>query len=147
MQSESAVVPRLVEALADASCAARPVAVSSIGAVPVAPERSHLRLLSSDDVAPAAMHAVVRPLVPRDAAPASDDDLASPPLAAPLSASVSALWGSPADVLGLLAAASEHRRVVDLIWNAAQLGALQLPPALVTAMERARATWPTALPL
>jgi hypothetical protein len=77
----------------------------------------------------------------------TSDDIASPPLAAPPEAVASALWASPAEVLGLLTAASEHRRVVDLIWNAAQIGALQLPPPLVAAIERARASWPPALPI
>ena len=152
MQSEPAVLPRTSEPVHESACATCPIS-GPIPAPAVAPDRSYLRLVSNDvapmPAAPAsdAAPAVATPaLAPMRARPSSDD-IASPPLAEPLAAVASALWASPAEVLGLLAAASEHRRVIDLIWNAAQIGALQLPPSLVAAMERARATWPQALPV
>jgi hypothetical protein len=144
MHSEPAVLPRNIEPAVDSVCAT--CAGSSMTAV-LAPERPYLRLVSMDTSDTTTM---------RDAESASfgtprtrptSDDIASPPLAEPLEAAASALWASPAEVLGLLAAASEHRRVVDLIWNASQIGALQLPPSLIAAMERARASWPQVLPI
>jgi len=158
MQSEPAVLPRTSEPVHESACATCPIS-GPIPAPAVAPDRSYLRLVSND-VAPmpagppsdaAPVVATPAPTLAPTLAPMrtrpSSDDIASPPLAEPLAAVASALWASPAEVLGLLAAASEHRRVIDLIWNAAQIGALQLPPSLVAAMERARATWPQALPV
>lgn len=146
MQSEPAVVPRNVEPALDVVCTVCPPSTSSVIAAPIAPERAHLRLVSSDASSAAQSTEMARTFARQSTIARSSDDGASPPLAEPIDVAVSALWGSPADVLGLLAAASEHRRIVDLIWNAAQIGALQLPPALMTAMERARASWPQALP-
>jgi hypothetical protein len=147
MLSEPAVMPRTSDSVLESTCAVCPVSAPS--AIPAStPDRSYLRLVSNDVVPPSAPETtpVVATLAVARARPTSDD-IASPPLAAPLEAVASALWASPAEVLGLLAAASEHRRVVDLIWNAAQIGALQLPPPLLAAMERARASWPQALPI
>jgi len=152
MQSEPAVLPRTSEPVHESACATCPIS-GPISAPAVAPDRSYLRLVSND-VAPMpaappsdAARVVATPAPAPMRVRPSSDDIASPPLAEPLAAVASALWASPAEVLGLLAAASEHRRVIDLIWNAAQIGALQLPPSLVAAMERARATWPQALPV
>jgi len=151
MQSESAVLPRATDTAPETNGSASLLPGSGVTAASVAPvagERAHLRLLPTEDVPATTASDVARALAPRStvAPRASSDDIASPPLADSLDAAASTLWASPADVLGLLAAASEHRRIVDLIWNAAQIGALQLPPALLTAMERARASWPQALP-
>ena len=143
MLSEPAVMPRTSDSVLESTCAVCPV--SGPSAIPTTtPDRSYLRLVSNDVVSSSVPEAT--PVAATRARPTSDD-IASPPLAAPPEAVASALWASPAEVLGLLTAASEHRRVVDLIWNAAQIGALQLPPPLVAAIERARASWPQALPI
>lgn len=79
------------------------------------------------------------------AAPTVDraEDLS--PLAAPIEAVVGGLFDTPAGVVALLDAANEQRRVVDLLWAAYQIGAVQLPAALADRIERARRSWPDAL--
>src|SRR5690242_3429598 len=110
MQSEPAVLPRTSEPVHESVCATCPISGPSPTPA-VAPDRSYLRLVSNDvapmPAAPASDPApVVATLAPMRARPSSDD-IASPPLAEPLAAVASALWASPAEVLGLLAAASE----------------------------------------
>jgi hypothetical protein len=130
MQSEPAVAPWHVESASELTPAERP----------------YLRLVSPNAESADEERTDTPVLVMRMAEPRGDD-IASPPLAEPVESAAAGLWASPADLLGLLTAASEHRRVVDLIWSASQIGALQLPPTLVAALERARASWPQALPV
>jgi hypothetical protein len=68
-----------------------------------------------------------------------------PPFAAPMESVLPTLFDSPAALRELLEAANEHRRVVDILWSAYELGAVQLPQSLASRLERARANWPTVL--
>lgn len=67
------------------------------------------------------------------------------PMAAPVETVVSTLFDGPAAVVGLLETANEQRRVIDLLWSAYEMGAIQLPNALAAHIQRARDCWPTAL--
>ena len=69
-----------------------------------------------------------------------------PPLAAGLEAVVGGLFDSPASIVTLLQAANEHRRIVDLLWAAHEMGAVRLPAALADRIDRARQAWPSVLP-
>jgi hypothetical protein len=68
------------------------------------------------------------------------------PLAAGLETVAAGLFESPTSLVALLQAANEHRRIVDLLWAAHEIGAVRLPAALAERIERARQSWPSVLP-
>ena len=99
--------------------------------------RRWLTLVADDEPPP--------PAAPTLAARGTDATADPLPMAAPIDGVIGSTFGSSAALRELLDAANEHRRVVDLIWTAHEFGAVQLPAALVTRLERARAAWPAAL--
>jgi len=144
MHSEPAASPWAVELAPDL---ARPTPPSSAStsvpsaAAPVTPARRHLSLITGGaDVERVESNTTTPPIA------RSQANIVVPPMAEPPTAVASALWATPTAVLDLLSTASEHRRALDLVRTACEIGAIQLPPALVEVLDRARATWPATLP-
>ena len=146
MHSEPAASPWAVDRAPDAALATTPSSASTLPSpplVPAAAARRHLTLLAGS-----AEPATDRPMPVGTRQPASWSaaDIVVPPMAEAPTSIAAALWASPAALLDLLAAAAEHRRALDLVRTACEIGAIQMPPALAEALDRARASWPASLP-
>lgn len=144
MHSEPAASPWAVDLASDPTRPTPPSASSPTTALASdlpATTRRHLSLIIAD----APEERLAPPAADRPAM-RHTDDIVVPAMAEPATTMASALWASPAAVLDLLSAASEHRRALDLVRTACEIGAIQMPPALVEILDRARATWPASLP-
>lgn len=146
MHSEPAAAPWAVDLAPEPARATPSSSQSSTvhAATPLSAGRRHLTLVpggAGDEPPVRAAYPATTPLPWPTAT-----DIVVPPMAEPPAAVAASSWSSPAAILDLLASASEHRRVLELIWSAREVGAVQLPPALADAIERARATWPAVLP-
>jgi len=144
MHSEPAATPWAVDRAPDAALATTPSSASTSvtpSAAPAVAACRHLTLLAGG-----AEPAVGRPTAPRPPAAFPAADIAVPPMAESPTAIAAALFATPAALLDLLAAAAEHRRALDLVRTASEIGAIRIPPALAEALDRARASWPASLP-
>lgn len=146
MHSEPAASPWAVDRAPDAAHATTPSSVISPAIpspAPAAAARRHLTLIPGNPEP-----TVDRPAPPGARQPAGwpAADIVVPPMAESPASMATALWATPAALLDLLHAASEHRRALDLVRTACELGAIQVPPALAEALDRARASWPSSLP-
>lgn len=115
-------------------------------------KRRWLTLVPDDAPAPAGVeiegadvHAASQRAADVVALPAHTTAAALPPMAAPVDAFVPTLFEVPEGVLALLETANEQRRVLDLLWSAYEMGAIQLPNVLATKLQRACSHWPAAL--